>query len=357
VPDDPRFAPAPREEDHPDYHEDPVYLYNGMTTRLLESERQALLLTKTQKISGLPPSIQSLVGSMKDKEALHNQLVQRYIMQAHLWDTTKKKLRKRFDNRGPARGWKFKPEVGIPKKKTISILHQNLLRLCYMASCSQQPELLTSRRHIQDHRYKAMYKFMGEPIQVVNEVEWAVTSQRPLTPFAEDAQVIESISHEMPDLFPVAPTIDLKKKHIYKTDNITGFQSNFSHGHPHTLFLANDDFWYPPERTGRAVFQCFGQALAIANQKYGPGIKELPEPIMVQCVHSDGIIFNFLAFQLNTLDMSTASGGVKNLAWVDEGNVMFNKILPKRAMLRNTDYEDYDPTVFEKLLAVYMNGM
>ena len=63
---------------------------------------------------------------------------------------------------------------------------------------------------------------LGEPIQVVNEVEWAVTSQRPLTPFAEDAQVIESISHEMPDLFPVAPTIDLKKKHIYKTDNITG---------------------------------------------------------------------------------------------------------------------------------------
>lgn len=39
---------------------------------------------------------------------------------------------------------------------------------------------------------------------------------------------------------------------------------------------------------------------------------------------------------------------------MDVENKLFNKILPKRAMLRNTKYEDYDPEVFAKILAFYL---
>ena len=35
---------------------------------------------------------------------------------------------------------------------------------------------------------------------------------------------------------------------------------------------------------------------------------------------------------------------------------MYNKILPNRAMLRNTIYEDYDPGVLRKILAFYIAG-
>jgi large subunit ribosomal protein L37 len=74
-------------------------------------------------------------------------------------------------------------------------------------------------------------------------------------------------------------------------------------------------------------------------------------------VSTDSIKFNFACFQLNTLDFSTTTG-VKNLVWFDsQGNhAMYNKILPKRAMLRNTKYEDYDPEVLQKILAFYVSG-
>jgi large subunit ribosomal protein L37 len=50
--------------------------------------------------------------------------------------------------------------------------------------------------------------------------------------------------------------------------------------------------------------------------------------------------------------------GIKNFAWFShDEQPMFNKIIPKRAMLRNTKYEDYDPAVFRQLVAFYTNGL
>jgi len=85
--------------------------------------------------------------------------------------------------------------------------------------------------------------------------------------------------------------------------------------------------------------------------------KVLPEPISTQCVMTDGDIFRFVCFQLNTLNFDT-SDGVKNLVWFDEDErPLFNRLVPKRAMLRNTRYLDYDPDVFRQLVAFYVNGV
>ena len=85
-------------------------------------------------------------------------------------------------------------------------------------------------------------------------------------------------------------------------------------------------------------------------------VKNLPEPITIQCIYSNGELFSFMVFQLNTMDFETTSHRIKNFVWFDRDNTMYNKILPKRAMLRNTQYEDYNPEVFQKMLAFYVNG-
>jgi len=350
---DPRFVDPPTELEHPDYHEEPVYCYQDTShanTRIFEATKQAQLLTKSQLMTGLPSSVQRTVGAVHIPN--QDELVQRYIMQAHRWDPTQEKL--------PARSthlpiWKFKAEVGIPQSKIASILLQNVLRLC-MTTNGQFPELLSSRRHLQDHHYSATYQHQGKPIQILNTCEWLSTSNKPLTPFADEMQVIDTVAHELPDIFPIAPTIDLKKIHVFKEDNISGFSPGYVHCHPHTLFLSNNEQWLPDEWDARAIMLCFGQALALAHHKYGADVTDLPEPICVQCVNSDGIAFHFAAFQLNTLDCSSMEG-IKNLAWIDSDNKMFEKIIPKRGMLRSTRYEDYDPLVFQKLLAVYLNGV
>jgi large subunit ribosomal protein L37 len=82
----------------------------------------------------------------------------------------------------------------------------------------------------------------------------------------------------------------------------------------------------------------------------------LPAPISAQCIHSNGTDFHLIFYQLNTLDFSS-SNGIKNFVWFDRSNRLFEKVIPKRAMLRNTKYEDYDPEILKKLLAVYLNGI
>ena len=48
-----------------------------------------------------------------------DELIQRYIMQANVWDPTKKKLPKRFNAQIP--GWKFKAETGIPRRRIMYV--------------------------------------------------------------------------------------------------------------------------------------------------------------------------------------------------------------------------------------------
>lgn len=49
-----------------------------------------------------------------------------------------------------------------------------------------------------------------------------VYSNRPLPPFADEEMVDASTRYVLPDLFPIAPTIDLRKQHVWKPENITG---------------------------------------------------------------------------------------------------------------------------------------
>ena len=74
----------------------------------------------------------------------------------------------------------------------------------------------------------------------------------------------------------------------------------------------------------------------------------------------DWTTLNFLCFQLNTLDMQS-DAGVKNLAWFDTDNQLFEKHYPKPwyedEKFKKFRYEAYAPNVFEKFIAVYLNGV
>lgn len=83
-------------------------------------------------------------------------------------------------------------------------------------------------------------------------------------------------------------------------------------------------------------------------------IKDLPEPITSQCVRTNGNIFHFFTYQLNSLTMDTKK---KNIAFVDSNQSLYERTEPKRAMLRNTTYLNYNPDVVRKFIAYYLNGI
>lgn len=350
VPDDIQCMPIKTPKDLPDYHDEPVYEFTPVT-RLIEGENQALVLTKSKPFYELPPTLLNLIGRLELPD--QDLLVQRVIMQSNIWDPTKYKLSRRLNTRIP--GWKFKAEFGIPNLRIALMTTKNLLRLCESFG-GRYPDLMTSRRLVVDPYLSTFYYFQGTKHVMIRGMNDLTTyTNRPLEQFASSEVVDESVVYNLPDIFPLAPTIDLVKQYVWSPENVTGYKDGFGYPHPHTLFMCYDNRWTTSQRNAKALMFCFGQAVASAKQRYGFDAKILPEPISVQCVSTNGIQFSFVCFQLNTLDIDSKNG-VKNLVWFDCDNELFKKILPERSMLRNTRYEDYDPDVFKKLLAVYLYG-
>ena len=77
----------------------------------------------------------------------------------------------------------------------------------------------------------------------------------------------------------------------------------------------------------------------------------LPKPVTVHFITTDGRKFHFSAFQLNTLDLN-GTDGVKNIFWQQpELEEMFEFCGYDKAV---PSLKGYNPGVFDKLLAMYM---
>lgn len=79
-------------------------------------------------------------------------------------------------------------------------------------------------------------------------------------------------------------------------------------------------------------------------------VKDLPKPVTLQCVHTDGKLFHFAMLQLNTLDLSDT--GIKNI-WYN---------IPRIPLFQSCEYkkgvptvEGYNSDVVKYLLAFYNN--
>ncbi|KAL5019689.1 hypothetical protein ScPMuIL_002581 [Solemya velum] len=339
-------------EQHPAYNEEPAYIC-WHKSRFIEGLKQACVLSKCQTFQGFPPAVEKLIGKIDIPE--QDMLVQRYIMQSQKWDPTKEKLPKRIDTSYIM--WKFQREYGIPRSKSMCILINNLVRLCQMIVC-RYPSAIQDRRQIFKPYLGTHYYFKDKLILINGVNEILQLSNKPLAPFADEETVDSSVTTAIPDIYPIFPTIDLTESHIYRLQNNTGFLQEPKHRYPHTLFMANKDFWPESVRQSRAIMYCLGYAVSQAMARFGPDVQKLPEPISVQCVNISETTLNFVFFQLNTMNFKT-DDGVKNIAWLDEGNKLYDKLLSKPWLedRKVTRYENYDPEPFKKLLALFLNGL
>ncbi|XP_041373377.1 39S ribosomal protein L37, mitochondrial-like [Gigantopelta aegis] len=349
---DPRFyKPIPVEE-RPDYHEEQAYIAMPHT-RLIEGVKQACILTKSECRTGFPPSVHELIGQVE----IPNQdlLLQRYIMQAHVWDPTQEKLPKRIDTSKV--GWKFNREYGIPRGRSATMLMKNMLRLCQTLA-GRYPSIANDFRLIYKPYLGTHYYYKDKLINIQGLSEWLLSSRNPLLPFADVDEVDGTAAKPLDTIYPIFPTIDLLKEHCYSVQNQTGFVKECSHSHPHTIFVSHHNYWTNDQRQAKCLLFAFGYAVANARKRFGDRIQTLPEPISVQCVNMDETSINFLFFQLNTLNFGS-DDGVKNIAWVDSGNVLFEKHLPKPWLGPEHEtlrLDNYDPKPFHKVLAVFVNG-
>jgi large subunit ribosomal protein L37 len=171
---------------------------------------------------------------------------------------------------------------------------------------------------------------------------------------------MDDVQGELPDLYPLDYKISLDEINIYNKDEfispITGKFNNI-----HTAFIHYNEtevknlYETPVLQTqiiGRSLMKCYAFAVANAKSKYGEDVKELPEPITLQCVHTNSQWFHFSIFQLNSL-AGPEENGMKNIYWQTPllnlyKNCVFDEGVPV--------LEDYNPEVFKHFLSFYMNG-
>lgn len=318
------------------------YVMHGKT-KVSESENQTLALTKTISYQGLPSQLQSLI----DVESIPNQdeLVQTSILQAQVWDGDQFKLPKKVDIKNP--GYNFKRAYGTRHKKKVSGLLEKLVFLCDGA-IGKYPACLY-RDKVKNAFCNVNIERNGSNITFQMPCEVLVTSNKPLRQFALPNEVAETEKQEVPNVFPIKPTLDLDKLEEKPPSPCI---TRVNNKHIHTLFLAQKSFgfWFPKQTLAQAIAACFSFTAKEAQMKYGVDVKVLPEPISVQCVYMDIKSFNFLAYQLNTLELDH-NDGVKNQVWIDTPLDVYNEVSETNLIT------NYNPNVFPRMLALYINGL
>ena len=131
---------------------------------------------------------------------------------------------------------------------------------------------------------------------------------------------------------------------------------------------------------GRLLLHAFTVAAAHAQQRYGvrfdqknhqnviimtffvcvdvvvhlqKDVKDLPEPVTINCMQTDSRNFYFGCLQLHSLDLDS-SKVANNLFWIEDPQPMFTKCdyVDNQPVL-----EGYNPQVLETLMALYKSQM
>lgn len=339
---DPRFYESPPAHEMPLYKEKPCYIYTQRTSAL-EGVRQALWLTKSKLISGLPPQLLSLTDTSANQIPDQDERVQNAIKHARFWDTTEKR---------PS------------KKKYSNTLLYNLLHLC--ATLQSRHPALGRRIFAEKYTLAATWNRGQDLFQIRGQNGILHNCMDPLPELSGKQEVAETANHMLETFYPISPTIDLQKVQVYQEGvNSTGFTADYSHPHPHTLYFlegGDDSCKLQPEQVrAKMLMFAFGNALACSHKLHGTKPQHiLDRPVTVQAVGTNGRIFQFLVFQLNTT-MLEEDDGVKNQVWLDEDVELyeFAKVRPlikKKQIMVPAGLSGYKPETFRKFLALYLHG-
>uniref|UniRef100_A0A3Q3EEM8 Mitochondrial ribosomal protein L37 n=1 Tax=Kryptolebias marmoratus TaxID=37003 RepID=A0A3Q3EEM8_KRYMA len=299
--------------------------------RFVPGVRQAAWLTKSKVISGLPPHLLSLAEMPENQLPDQNERVQNTIKHARFWVTT---------------------EARPGKEIYSNTLLLNLLHLC--ATQRSTHPAIGRRIFAEKYSLAATWKRGDDLFQIRGQNGLLQSSMDPLPEVCGKQEVADTSNHVLETFYPVSPTIDLQQVCVYKEMSSTGFTDDSPYPHAHTLyFLESTERQYrlhPEQFKAKMMMFTFGNALARAHKLYG---SVLDCPITIQAVGTNGRIFQFLVFQLNTTDLS-GDDGIKNQVWLDEDIELYDfaKVRPliKKKQVKVTDIFIEDSTFSGRLI-------
>ncbi|XP_056388140.1 39S ribosomal protein L37, mitochondrial [Hyla sarda] len=336
----PQYYRCPPAQEMALYKEQPSYVFNPKC-RLLGGVKQALWLTKSKLIEGLPQRILKLCEDPAYTFPNHEELVHNAISSACLWSTTEE-IRER--------------EEYCPK------LLESLLHLCRTQHCTYPS--LSQRTFVENwklatswHKDSTIYHIRGTNGSLI-------CAKTPLEPLASSSEIQATEPHVLESLHPLSPAIDLQEVNVYEEKNDIGFKDGFPYPNLHTVYLTEPCStrakFSPDQLRAKMIMIAFGGAVAKARILFGEDVKTLPQPVVVQSVGTDGQLFHFMVLQLNTLDFQS-NDGIKNLVWMDGDQALYDTVackpkIKRKVVLIPAGIAGFKPETFVKFWAMYLNG-
>ncbi|NXY80840.1 RM37 protein, partial [Alcedo cyanopectus] len=306
--------------------------------------RQAQWLTKTKLVAGLPPAVLNIINDPAHQLGDYEERAKHAISHARFWNTT---------------------EVAPKREHYCPVLFQDLIHLCRLM-CAKYP-LLAKRMLARNYKIAATWERESILLQIRGLNGILVNSMAPIPPVASKEEILATKEHVLETFYPISPTIDLQEVKVYKELNDTGscFRAGYPYSHPHTLFFLESancrpNRFRPEQLRAKMLMFAFGNALAKAKVLYGNDPKVLEQPVVVQSIGTDGQIFQFMVFQLNTTDL-VSSDGIKNLVWIDSDQNLYENAqcvpeIKKRVVTKPAGIYGFQPDTFKKFLALYLHG-
>ncbi|XP_011871861.1 PREDICTED: 39S ribosomal protein L37, mitochondrial [Vollenhovia emeryi] len=337
------------DETHPDWKARACLVFKDHNV-LQEGFCQAQVLTNTVCLPD--GSLNYIQDSLPDLPEHVDDIVKRIVYSSNIFDAHQEQLPKRKDPKRPA--WVFPREYGITNNRKMRNLSRKLLQLCETLS---GPDIAQKRCILCDGITKLSLDKESDLFQFTLRSDVTVTSADPLKPIGSSNSAMEI---DLPNIHPLHYTIGLDKTNVYRIEDMYPVSSTLPWINVHTIFVHYDPVEVKNltelavtqnQVFGRTLLKAYTVTASCARQKFGSSVKELPEPVTVQCIQSDGRDYHFFIFQLNSLDTNDAR--VKNF-WC---------ALPPLTLYDKAEYdngrpvvEGYNPEVFRRILAFYRNG-
>lgn len=341
----PAELPPKLNDSHPLWNDNPCLVYGDHSVLVRGLDQAKVFTNSIEPETGLPNFLKELYEAYK----LPNQddHVQRIITASLLYDAVQEKLPIKKDPERPA--WKFPRDYGIPDKRRNNLIVSRLLQLCESSVGNMSSNKLTAKD-----------VFFKVPMQRNANISLNVRADLLLLSDSSLAPYMVDVKGELPNIYPLDYKISLDDINIYHKDEfISPISGKFNNIHTAYIYYNETEVKnlyetpvLPSQILGRSLMKCYAFAVANAKSKYGEDVQELPEPITLQCVHTDSKWFHFSVFQLNSL-AGPEDDGKKNVYWQTPLLNIYEKCVFEEGV---PVLEGYNPEVFKHFLSFYMNG-
>ncbi|KAF7998248.1 hypothetical protein HCN44_009646 [Aphidius gifuensis] len=348
--------PQAMDKTHPDWHDKYCWQFDDHEL-LVQGTDQAQLLTKTILIKdSMPDKLETIMSNDCQTTNVIDSFVEKTIKTSTIFDAEQKKLPKLKDPTRPA--WNFPRVYGITHVKKASNLSRKMLQMCEVM-CGKN--MIKERQIIDDATIQVPIVKDSITMLLNMKIDLMIASKKSPSVLTDDIS-IDGLS--LPDLRPMAPTVGLQRKNIYQSIDMYPIAKDCEWINPHTIF-----FYHDPETVinltelpvrenqllARSLIKSFTAGAGCARQKYGPDFNgDLPEPLTIQCVQTNGQSFHFSVLQLNTLNINDYSNNSKVNYWWSMPQIDLYKL--SKYETGKPIFEGYNPEVFRRILAFYKNS-